>query len=83
MMSALVLARGPELVWVSPAQAFNAAWRLGPRALLAGLMMQLLVSQFLQDTFGVVRTYILMGLILGTAVWLAQSRRPSAEVTPT
>lgn len=52
-------------------------------ALLAGLMMQLLVSQFLQDTFGVVRTYILMGLILGTAVWLAQSRRPSAEVTPT
>lgn len=48
-------------------------------ALLAGLVVQLLVSQFLQDTFGIVRTYILMGLILATAVWLAQHRAGIAE----
>jgi hypothetical protein len=50
-------------------------------ALLAGLVVQLLVSQFLQDTFGVVRTYILMGLILGTAVWLVQNRKRTSEAT--
>jgi len=41
-------------------------------ALLATLMIQLLASQTLQDTFGIVRTYILMGLIMGTAAWSAK-----------
>ncbi len=38
-------------------------------ALLAALLVQHLVSQFLQDTFGVTRTYLLMGWIIGLGAW--------------
>lgn len=43
-MSAMVLAKRPDLLCVSSARALNAAWMMGPRALLCGLMLALVAG---------------------------------------
>lgn len=67
---ALLLALGASL-WLARSRAIRAqdTAALNFTALLAALLVQHLVSQFLQDTFGVVRTYLLMGWIIGLPAW--------------